>query len=271
MIFVLLMLGCCNFVSASDSGTSLPAGSNDGQEPSYVVVTRVLNPRINKGDTLEIEVYFSGYGHVDRAKLQTFYAPGVPDPTKSGQIKHVVMDEDLNVFTKDSVLDEVGIWAGLSESYFQPDSSFPSDHMSDPNKCGVVRVRGEMKRPEGAPLTLKINTFRVAPFGLFVGSVEGDNELQMTLTYTSGNSTFTYPHTVRFHINSFWEEFGGYTQALFVGLAFIGFATFLYEVYKWLKNRKGTGNKVEDSKDGEEGPPSENRVSSSKKRSGRKQ
>lgn len=193
--------------------------------PSYEIITKVLEPTINRGDTLEIEVYFSGFGYtkINDTKLYVSYPLKVLDNTNPGEVIHtIVVGTEYNESSKrwqyiiksdSQKIGNISTIIQLSNSYFLKDFVVCNENPADRS---ISPIHGELKPGGNPPLLLKLNTYE--------GSESGDNEIKIVLTYSDGKNTYTYPHIVKFHINSFSEEHNIWYSFLLAILAPIAIA-----------------------------------------------
>lgn len=191
---------------------------------AYSIVPRVRTPSINAGDSIEIEIYLTGYGNnVKDNKFQTSYSSPIfakDDKGKVGFIEFCIkVAKDANgiirgVLSGDAEwknpktnkiekavhphpLDPVGTTVTLNEGYFM--SVKEADRLSgravdeeDP------RILGELTHDGRPPILLKFNTLPDAR--------TGDHDIVLTLFYSVGSDLKMDQKIVKIHINNWIEK-----------------------------------------------------------------
>lgn len=95
-----------------------PLAQKFGSKPgAYDLIIRISQPIVDPGDRLRVEVYISGYGVIEAAKVAFYPSPEVFDPSKSkvkGSLKRC--KDGLWGWGKDSTeLDAIGHVLSLGE------------------------------------------------------------------------------------------------------------------------------------------------------------
>jgi hypothetical protein len=142
-----------------------------------------MTPSIDPGDKIEIEIFISGYGDVEKNKLFiSFSSSALIDEKNPGNIKTCIKtlintktNEISPLAGEDQVqsrpCDKVGVIIGLSKGYFldKPASPSPPDTMFAP-------IMVESKWSGLSPIFLTLNTSKKTP--------PGNYDVNLVLTYS---------------------------------------------------------------------------------------
>lgn len=217
------------YASAASEQTSRGQGCFDNyylnMEPSLSLAIRNNNPIINKGDTIHIEIFISGYGH--SANITKIYATLpiglVDDNTIFGNGYYV----DYNYTDKNWTKQSFPLTPGYAHSFYiyLPGNYFQQDP-TETNNCPQVylfteeefNISGEWI----APIGININTSKKAS--------DGENKLFFILTYSDGKKWYQDKQEVSVHINSWQEENNTvYTILIgFIGAGLVAAASFIW-------------------------------------------
>lgn len=160
-------------------------------KPSFSLAAKIDKPVINTGETINIQVYISGYGHVEN--ITKIYA----------SLPTGLVDDGTN-FSDIYVFDRKVATVDTSNAFYLNINPFLFKQINQEN-CHTVLIRSELKdysSGEGVnPISVVINTSDNAP--------SGDNKIDLILTYSDGEKWYQDKQEVRFHINSFWETPSG--------------------------------------------------------------
>ena len=242
ILFVILFY-TCNYALASPETNDIHCLEDfSNLEPAFSLVTRNEVPMIDKGGVIEFEIFITGYGNVTNpSKLYVAFPIGLVElNTIYGSITY--FNESIanngqimkNTFLLDSNDSDSG-FSIIFPSYFYQQRIKKSD-------CYEPNVLAEMSYINSKdvirPISVKINTSNNAP--------EGDNKIELVLTYSDGNKWHQSKEEVKFHIKSLFDKIFPILQYIGVVAAFIAIiaalvTVVLYLVKKRLKNRSYDG------------------------------
>jgi hypothetical protein len=191
------------------------SNSIEDKSPSVFTITPIVRkPRINKGESLEVEVFVSGHGNsvIDNKLQVTYSSPKVYKIDKNNHVGYLetcirkAVDTDtgkiVGVITGKKArhkynLDATGTSVILNEITF-----WSLNDVNQLNKLPLdplIKVRvGEMTHDRYPPVLIKLNTNENAP--------HGDHIIYLTLYYSDGISVKMDQKTVTFHINTTPEQ-----------------------------------------------------------------
>jgi hypothetical protein len=199
-------------------------------EPSLSLVVRNSNPIINKGDTINFEIYISGFGHI--ANITKIYGvlPNrlVDDNTAFGNGYYLGYNYTDKNWTKKSF--------SMTPSYTIFGITLPGNFVQqDPSKTNncpqAVLITEEQHNISGkgiAPIGINFNTSKNAP--------EGDNKINFVLTYSDGKKWYQDKQEVSVHINSIWEQYYIY-QIIISGVVISIIGNFLLRLFGEKENK----------------------------------
>ena len=178
-------------------------------EPSFSLVVRSKTPVIDKGDPLEFEIYITGYGTIVNSTKIYFSIPIdlVDSNITYGFVNYFSGFENIEnggittldnlKFNKKPLDYEGGFTIGIP-----PDFYGQIMDLKTVDDCYNLQILTETKvkfpNESGAPILVRINTSENAP--------EGDNKIDIFLTYSDGKKVYQDKNEVEFHINSWSEE-----------------------------------------------------------------
>jgi hypothetical protein len=176
-------------------------------ESLYSIQAHVRRAEINPGDTVEIEIYLSGYGIPLKNKLTMVWSsPYVIDENDPGKVTTMIKNYDINseILTlgltdiplkrAGNISGETGEGLALSLGYFAHPVELPPGNP----QYGFKSVMGEWNWNGNPPILVSLNTRRDTPGGGY----------QVALTFTYGNETNLKQDfkIVEFHVKSSWER-----------------------------------------------------------------
>lgn len=178
---------------------------NIDEQPEYKIVVRNRQSNINPGETIHLEIYFTGWGAVTHNKLQISYSnPDLVSNIHPGEVRDHV--EVVSIYngalypqmrkTDDvaSGLGPVGRLSNLSPAHFM---KHPDVGDIGP---GYPVVVGEVGFEESnSPLEMDLNTDS--------DCTPGDYSITLTLTYGTQNSINQDQKEISIHVNSFSEKY----------------------------------------------------------------
>jgi len=171
----------------------------------YSLIIRNRKPNIKSGDTLELEVFLSGYGVPEQHKLIVqwsspyvidkdnpgFFTTNIATATdKTGKITGVATGKP---YVQKMNISPIGTTIVLGQAHFWEK---PSDNTMPNN--GLRGILSESEWDNEPPLFFKINTAKNAH--------SGDYDITFTFTYTNAKYVFQDYKTTPFHITSWWER-----------------------------------------------------------------
>ena len=170
-------------------------------EPSLSLITSTKNPVINKGDTLEFEIYITGYGTVaNSTKIYASLPIGLVDSnTTYGIVNHFSGLDNIRereITTLDhlkrniTLLDAENGFNIVIPSYFYSQVI----HVGTVTNCYSATILTENKvnisNELTAPILVKINTSENAP--------EGDNNIDLFFIYSDGKKLYQDKNEVNY-------------------------------------------------------------------------
>lgn len=223
MVFVVLSnVYYASAINEQENQLDCPEGYTNqyysNMEPSLSLAAPYNKPIIDKGDTIKFEVYISGYGHVDNlTKIYASLPIGlVDDGTPFGTLQ--IRGNQVNITVNSSN----AFWVSLPNGFFRQLES---------SNCFSVLTHSELKFPYNekmmVPVTIYIKTSENAP--------DGDNKIDLILTYSDGKKWYQDKQEVRFHINSLSEEYPK-SYLFFTGIGIVIFGKII--LLPFSKNKK---------------------------------
>lgn len=186
----------------------------EGSEALYSLVPRNRTPRVNPGETVEIEVFLSGHGVPEKNKLHVQWSsPYMINVQEPGTATYCIKVE-TNPVTGESQpragkmylqtvkLDPTGRTIHLNNGYFL---EVPPTVDKEVSEFVLPRVMSELAWDEEPPILIKLNMAENAR--------SGDYEVAFTFTYGSEHELLQDYKAVRFHITSRWERHQGWLTA----------------------------------------------------------
>lgn len=229
-------------------GAPVPIGRH-GPSPSWQIAARVSAKTLDPGQQISIEVYFSGEGPVDSAKL-FFRVPEALDCSNHG-FASIAWREERTVQEPNSpelgsryakfaradtrIEGSTGMLLDLTPGFSLPPPRTipPFEHIGSATlAAGEFRVETEKRQPNKnepdffshPPVWLRWILPRGVP--------PGDHEIPFVLTYSKGKDIQTASYTLSVHIRPFWER--AWFQALVVGSFVLAVAAAILGVISWL-------------------------------------
>lgn len=171
---------------------------------SYRLITRTDTPTINPGNPIEIDVFISGYGKIEKNKFNLYHSsknlvnsnnPGkiewtiqVAKDKKTGKIIQPVSGNQYKGIHK---LDSQGTYVTINEGYFLDDPKLEFE------KNALPRIMSESTWDRLFPFSVVINTLTNAK--------PGNYGIDLIFTYSADNEISTDQKTVVIHVTS-WKE-----------------------------------------------------------------
>lgn len=228
IVFVILSnVYYASAINEQDYSGDSTKDSYSNMEPSFSLATPNNKPIINRGDTMEFEVYISGYGHV--ANLTKIYASLpiglVDEDTIYGSVHYLDFSSTGELTKSNFPLNTANaFYVYFPNNYFNQIKKTNSDNYSILVLTEMnYLISGEMV----APILIKITTSENAP--------DGDNKINLILTYSDGKKWYQDEQEISFHVNSFWEQY--YIYHLIITGVVISILGNLYDMFA-RKNKK---------------------------------
>jgi hypothetical protein len=163
-----------------------PQNARNASKPgAYELVIRINNAEVAPDDKIELEVYITGYGYIDGAKIAFYPPPYIIDTEWSTWTYDFgLLPNGLYGFgtAEQSFKTSVGAVLAISPAGFKADRwSAPSlffDTDYDPNDLGGVSQIATETLTSKAPVEFKLQTQKKIPSGTY--------ELHFYLTYFNG-------------------------------------------------------------------------------------
>ena len=201
--------------------SSLRDANGNCSEAAYTLVTRNRTPVVDPGETVEVEVFLSGYGFPDRNKLYVAWSsPYVIDGNNPGTITLCVRYEttspegDWRLETgKEAVRtyrleEQASIAYVLTRGYFLKTTT--KEDFAD---YGLEQVISEWTWDGEPPILLSMNTSKDAE--------PGDYEVQFVFTCSCGQNLAQDCKVVQFHVTSWWERYQKWVVGASAGIALL--------------------------------------------------
>ena len=177
-----------NFISNSHDETIGEANlqSDNSSNSVYSLMIRNITPKIKAGDTIQIELFISGYGIPQKNKLIISWSSSyVIDKINAGFY--------TTFNSEPRQIDPAGI------IYDFPQSNFAISTLGyEPADYGLPFVITERAFNGIPPLWLRINTVKTAP--------SGDYDISFIFTYGDDQNMSQDYKTTQFHVMSNWEK-----------------------------------------------------------------
>ncbi len=145
---------------------------------SYEPAIRIRNPVINPGETLEVEVFITGYGRIGPSKLAFYPSPGIFNDRDSFTCFGIKRDGDLLTWgARQEPVGEAGCVIGLHGGVQVPEWDMPSFFvdLSDQIPPQILTETSQVN----APISFSLSTLPDAAPGTY--------RVQFYLTYYNGN------------------------------------------------------------------------------------
>jgi len=244
LLIGIVILSNIYYASATSEQASSGQACSDNyflnMEPSLSLAVRNNNPIINKGETINLEIYISGFGHI--ANFTKIYATlpiGLVDNNISFGNYYVFEYNDTykNLTKKSFSMDPT-----YSETFSMWINGIYLQQAYSGENCPQLMLLTEKQAFASgewiAPIGINFNTSKNAP--------EGDNKINLILTYSDGKKWYQDKRDVSYHINS-WEEEHNIIFAIFIalgGAAAVAAASFIWHriAIKVNSPPKGTTN-----------------------------
>jgi len=208
-----------------DNSTGNSAGIDNATEPIYSIDAHLANARIDRGETLHLYVFLSGWGVPDYNRLYiNWTAPKVVNQQNPGSCS--LLWGPTENFTNSPTSDfRDSMYFTLPNSAFATWAKPTAD-----NGMGLTYIESDQENGK-APIVVNINTRNNAQSG----------DYHVVVTFTYGNETdLKQAHSeVQFHVLSIWEQWGQIAVEICGGV--IAFVALLVTII--LSGRRSDGAK----------------------------
>lgn len=220
---------------------------------TYYLTPRIRNPTINPDDSIEIDVYITGFGNVPvDIKLNTSYPASILKVDKEGHVGYaqtciiIGKDRDNNIVKiatgnnelKDSETGETmpaiqkfpqsptGSTFTLNEGFFL---SSQTVSQLQGRKSDVLdkRILGESSWDGHPPIYIKLNTSPDAP--------PGNHKIVLSLYYSDGATSNIDEKDVVVHVKNVIERYQKWLEYIAVGAVISGLIQTIFTVLQYFK------------------------------------
>lgn len=220
-LIVLLNLDITSAAPENNSGICLDDFSS--MKPAFSLSVRNDKPIANRGDTIYMEVFATGYGSVKKpAKIYFVVPKNLVDENKVFGSATLLSGFDGYTFTdfQQVQLENSSVFAVNVYEYM-----FKQRQISE--KCFLSSINGErkygLKERFFPPVLISINISNEAD--------PGDHSLKYVLSYSDGIEWYQSEETVKIHVNNYWEEHLGYYNIITI-LSSLGIVSLFIYIIK---------------------------------------
>lgn len=208
-----------------------PRKAENAEKPgSYKQAFRIITPVIDRGDQIEIEQFFSGYGKIENAKLLFYTSDDFFDSKKSKIYASLGPKDGGIAFGVHSYeFESTGKHFDLSSGFRYKkwnDSSMFFDNSSSEMKAPIIST--EMKIRE-APFKYSLLTKKSIKPGKY--------NIQFIFSYFNGEKWYTDSQIVEFKVRNFLERYDvpiGWVALIASSVAITTLA--IIPLIKWIAN-----------------------------------
>jgi hypothetical protein len=213
-------------MSGTDSGLErmtlgpTPQNARNSDKPgSYELAIRLNEAEVNPGDMVHLEVFLTGYGVIDGAKIVFYPPPSFFDPTWSSWRYDIGPLPDGSYgfgttetkFGSDAGVTLIVSPAGIPGDNWPAPSLFFDTTNQPESSAGIHRIATETKAPN-APVEFSLQTRRTIP--------SGTHRLYFYMTYFNGQEWKTAKQAVDLMVRNFFQRNEALTWTVGI-LAFI--------------------------------------------------
>jgi hypothetical protein len=207
-------------------------GSSD---TAYSLIIRNRTPIVKPGQTIEIEIFFSGYGIPEKNKLVVqCSSPYIINKTDPGTYT-ISIGSDIDPSTGKIIggggnanlvtakMSDIGITVPLGKGFFAENTQ--QKNIPDYGLEGIV---SESVWDYNPPILFKINTAKNAP--------SGDYDISFVFTYGNEQNISQDYKTAQFHVSSWWERNQGWIGIVGAIIALLSLlTTAIFELINYFK------------------------------------
>lgn len=194
------------------------------KEPQYTVVSRLQQSQVNPGGVIELDIYFTGAGIPDAAKLYLgWLAPDVISAKDTGTATWCIQMADIQYEGRDLMfpatgggyclshdLGPNGVTVSLNKAFFMPSRESPPP---EDDETYMPQVVAERSHEGHHPVSVTLKTLNNAR--------RGDYRIDIVMTYSRGNSVKQACDKVEYHVTDWWDRNQGWVTAAGTAIAFI--------------------------------------------------
>lgn len=224
-----------------------PARKFPESPPAYRVIPIVKTPRIDPGDSFELDIYFSGYGKVERQKLLVLFPhPEIlndeqPGVMRIGIVGHVDWNNnavraiitgdkitELDTIERERPVDQVGITINLPGAFFADDLREMNLNEIDIGK--YPQLYSEQLFDESPPVRVKLNTKS--------DSESGDYTIPVTFTFGADGYIYQSSEDVTLHINNKREQLEPWVTRAGIATVLVALMSLVHQAgfFNWIPN-----------------------------------
>lgn len=230
----------------NENGT-IPARKLPESPPAYRIIPIVKTPRIDPGDSFELDLYFSGYGKIEHQKMVVLFPypeilndeqPGVMRIGIGGHIdwannavRALVTGDKIKEqddFERDHQLDQSGMTLNLPGAFFADDLREARQQEMD---IGTYpRIYSEQSFDGLPPLRIKLNTKPDAE--------SGDYTIPVTFTFGTDGYIYQSSEDVTLHINNNREQLEPWVTRAGIATVFVALMSLVHQAgfLNWIPN-----------------------------------
>jgi len=178
-------------------------------EPTYSVICRARNNRIQHGENIDIDMFFTGSGIPSISKLHVeWFSPSVIDASVQGTFTYCVKSGSISLngidmivplsgekYVEHNSVGQYGVTTGLNQGFFFPSPDISLQNIGEPF---MPQVMGERSHSGYHPCSISLKTMKKAK--------AGDYKIDITLTYQHQNIVKQASDKVEIHITSWWDR-----------------------------------------------------------------
>ena len=208
-----------------------PQGREFADKPgAYSLVSRISRANVDPGDTLIVELYFTGYGVIEGGKLLVYPSPGIFEASKSNITAGCKKIGNSITFggTSWPMVEEGGLWIEVDTTGVKTEawkhSTIFFDAIPDTHFI-CTEAAFPWTPPKGqfhGPVTLFLNIKDKAK--------PGEYDVRFALTYYNGESWVTCPETAQFSVTTWYQRWETCCQIAAVIAAVIALLAFVAQL-----------------------------------------
>ena len=186
-----------------DFGARPQNAQNSDQPGAYELVVRTTKVEVNPNDSTDVEVYVTGYGHIEGAKILFSPPPYFIDPAWVKVTYNIAVAPDgrMQFGVTESMFSEGGgilrLTGGVQVNGWPATSMF-FDITDKPNDPAVIHMIATEQKFDKAPLEFSLQTHKKIP--------AGSHPLNFYLTYFNGQEWKTDSKTIQLTVPNWFKQ-----------------------------------------------------------------
>jgi hypothetical protein len=211
-----------------------PQNARHADRPgSYQLAVRSTKAEVNPGDITELEVYLTGYGQIQGAKILFYPPPYFIDTAWSmaNYDAHLSADGEFTFGTTDSSFDETGgilILSGGLQNVRWSTPSLVFDITDSPEKPAGVHIIASEKKFGKSLLLYRLQTRKDSP--------SGTHQLNFLLSYFNGQEWKSDSKSISLKVPNWFERNQGLSWAIAVVTLLVTLGAGPLSLLRWLIN-----------------------------------